>query len=74
MQAMEGLLTEDATLEMTGTTTWFSGKTTCVPFIADQAIGQTGDWRMIPTQATVNSPPRRTTATRMPTTPSRSPC
>ena len=51
MRAIEALLTKDATLEMTGTTTWFSGKTTCVPFIADQAIGQAGDWRMIPIRA-----------------------
>jgi RNA polymerase sigma-70 factor, ECF subfamily len=50
MQAIERLLAENATLEMTGTTTWFSGKTTCVPFIANQAIGQAGDWRMIPTR------------------------
>ena len=48
MQAIERLLADDAVLEMTGTTTWFSGKATCVPFIAVQAIGQAGDWRMIP--------------------------
>jgi RNA polymerase sigma-70 factor (ECF subfamily) len=48
MQAIERLLADDAVLEMTGTTTWFSGKATCVPFIAAQAIGQAGDWRMIP--------------------------
>ena len=48
MPAIERLLADDAVLEMTGTTTWFSGKATCVPFIAAQAIGQAGDWRMIP--------------------------
>lgn len=51
MTAMERLLADDAILEMTGTTTWFSGKTKCVPFIATQAIGQAGDWRMIPVHA-----------------------
>ena len=29
---MERLLADDAVLEMTGTTTWFSGKATCMPF------------------------------------------
>jgi RNA polymerase sigma-70 factor (ECF subfamily) len=42
---------DDAILEMTGTTTWFSGKATCVPFIAAQAIGEPGDWRMVPLHA-----------------------
>ena len=51
MEAIERLLADDATLEMTGTTTWFSGKGTCVPYIADQAIGRPGDWRMLPLQA-----------------------
>ncbi len=46
IEAMERLLADDAVLEMTGTTTWFSGKATCVPFIAAQAIGRPGDWRM----------------------------
>ena len=49
--AMERLLADDAILEMTGTATWFSGKATCVPFIAAQAIGQAGDWRMVPLHA-----------------------
>ena len=66
---------EDAILEISGTTTWFSGKTTCVPFIANQAIGQAGDSRMTRPRRTASSPPRPTTATTtMPTTPSRSPC
>jgi RNA polymerase sigma-70 factor, ECF subfamily len=51
MEAMERLLADDAVLEMTGTTTWFSGKATCVPFIATQAIGRPGDWRMVPLHA-----------------------
>ena len=48
MAAIERLLADDAVLEMTGTGTWFSGKLTCVPFIAAQAIGRTGDWEMLP--------------------------
>jgi RNA polymerase sigma-70 factor, ECF subfamily len=51
MAAIERLLSDDAKLEMTGTTTWFSGKATCVPFIAAQAIGRPGDWRMVPLRA-----------------------
>jgi RNA polymerase sigma-70 factor (ECF subfamily) len=46
--AIERLLADDAVIEMTGTTTWFSGKATCVPYVAAQAIGRPGDWRMIP--------------------------
>jgi hypothetical protein len=48
MAEIERLLSDDAILEMAGTATWFSGKETCVPFIAAQAIGQAGDWRMVP--------------------------
>ena len=48
---MERLLADDAILEMTGTRTWFSGKATCAPFIAAQAIGRPGDWRMLPLEA-----------------------
>jgi RNA polymerase sigma-70 factor, ECF subfamily len=51
MADIERLLVEDAILEMTGTTTWFAGKATCVPFIATQGIGHGGDWRMIPIHA-----------------------
>ena len=46
MAALERLLAEDAVLEMTGTTTWFSGKATCVPYISAFAIGSPGDWKM----------------------------
>jgi RNA polymerase sigma-70 factor (ECF subfamily) len=48
---LERLLADDAVLEMTGTTSWYSGKATCVPFIAAQAIGRPGDWRMLPLHA-----------------------
>jgi len=51
MDAIERLLADDAILEMSGTATWFSGKSTCTPFIALQGIGQAGDWRMIPMHA-----------------------
>jgi RNA polymerase sigma-70 factor (ECF subfamily) len=47
MGAIERLLAEDAAIEMTGTTTWFSGKETCVPYIRAYAIGSPGDWRMV---------------------------
>jgi RNA polymerase sigma-70 factor, ECF subfamily len=45
--ALTRLLSDDAILEMTGTTTWFRGKATCEPFLAGQAIGQKGEWRML---------------------------
>jgi RNA polymerase sigma-70 factor, ECF subfamily len=48
MAEIEQLLDDDAVLEMTGTTTWFSGKATCVPFITAQAIGRAGEWRLVP--------------------------
>lgn len=51
LAAMENLLADDAVLEMTGTTSWYSGKETCVPFIGAQAIGHPGDWRMLPLRA-----------------------
>jgi len=46
MAALERLLAEDAVLEMTGTTTWFSGKATGVPYLSAFAIGSpaTGRW------------------------------
>jgi RNA polymerase sigma-70 factor (ECF subfamily) len=49
--AIERLLADDAVLEMTGTSTWFSGKATCAPYIAAQAIGQPGDWTAVPLRA-----------------------
>ena len=51
MAEMERLLADEAILEMTGTTTWLSGKATSAPFIASQAIGRPGDWRMLPLEA-----------------------
>ncbi|MGW3959976.1 RNA polymerase subunit sigma-70 [Amycolatopsis sp. NPDC005003] len=49
--AIKRLLAEEAVLEMTGTSTWFSGKATCAPFITAQAIGHPGDWAMVPLRA-----------------------
>jgi RNA polymerase sigma-70 factor, ECF subfamily len=49
--AIERLLANDAVLEMTGTSTWFSGKATCTPYIAEQAIGHPGDWIAVPLRA-----------------------
>ena len=46
--AIKRLLADEAVLEMTGTSTWFSGKATCTPFITAQAIGRPGDWMMLP--------------------------
>ena len=51
MAALERLLAADAALEMTGTTTWFAGKATCVPYIGGFAIGSPGDWKMAPLRA-----------------------
>jgi RNA polymerase sigma-70 factor, ECF subfamily len=48
MAEIQQLLGDDAVLEMTGTTTWFSGKATCVPFITAHAIGRAGEWRLVP--------------------------
>jgi RNA polymerase sigma-70 factor (ECF subfamily) len=48
MDALERLLADSVAIEMTGTTTWFSGKATCVPYLAAQAIGRPGEWRMRP--------------------------
>jgi RNA polymerase sigma-70 factor (ECF subfamily) len=35
---------------MTGTRTWFSGRVTCLRYLA-HVIGAPGDWRMTPTRA-----------------------
>ncbi len=56
----ERLLADDAILEITGTTNWYSGKATCVPFIAAQAIGQPGDWRISHYAPAVNWQPAPT--------------
>ena len=45
--AIKRLLAEDAAIEMTGTTSWYSGKATCVPFIQLYGIGSRGEWEMV---------------------------
>jgi RNA polymerase sigma-70 factor, ECF subfamily len=48
--ALEKALRADAAIEMVGTRTWFSGRITCLRYLA-QVIGSPGDWRMVPTVA-----------------------
>jgi RNA polymerase sigma-70 factor, ECF subfamily len=48
--ALEKALRADAAIEMTGTRTWFSGRVTCLRYLA-HVIGAPGDWRMTPTRA-----------------------
>ena len=49
--ALERLLLEDATIEAPPLRTWFTGRTTCVPFLRDYVLGSPGDWRMLATSA-----------------------
>jgi RNA polymerase sigma-70 factor (ECF subfamily) len=48
--ALEKALRADAAIEMTGTRTWFSGRVTCLRYLA-QVTGTPGDWLMTPTAA-----------------------
>jgi RNA polymerase sigma-70 factor (ECF subfamily) len=48
--ALEKALRADAAIEMVGTRTWFSGRVTCLRYLA-HVIGSPGDWRMVPTLA-----------------------
>jgi RNA polymerase sigma-70 factor (ECF subfamily) len=48
--ALERALRTDAAIELVGTGTWFSGRVTCLRFLA-QVVGCPGDWRMIRTVA-----------------------
>jgi RNA polymerase sigma-70 factor (ECF subfamily) len=45
--ALERALRTDAAIELVGTTTWFSGRELCMGLLAS-AVGEAGDWRMIP--------------------------
>jgi RNA polymerase sigma-70 factor, ECF subfamily len=45
--ALERALRADAAIEMIGTRTWFSGRSTCLRYLAN-VIGSRGDWLMIP--------------------------
>lgn len=49
---LERILHRDAVIEMPPSRTWFSGKRTCVAFLAHQVLGAPGTWRLLPT--TVN--------------------
>jgi RNA polymerase sigma-70 factor (ECF subfamily) len=42
------VLRKDAAIEVIGSGTWFSGKTTCLGYLA-RVTGSVGDWRMLPT-------------------------
>jgi RNA polymerase sigma-70 factor, ECF subfamily len=48
--ALEKALRADASIEMVGIRTWFSGRETCLRYLA-HVIGSPGDWRMVPTVA-----------------------
>jgi RNA polymerase sigma-70 factor (ECF subfamily) len=48
--ALEDLLREDATLEVTPSRTWYAGRHSCMPILR-RAVGSPGDWRMLPTSA-----------------------
>jgi len=48
--ALERALRTDAAIELVGSRTWFSGRDTCLRFLA-HVIGAPGDWRMIPVEA-----------------------
>jgi RNA polymerase sigma-70 factor (ECF subfamily) len=50
LQALERVLRDDATLEMTLSRTWFAGKRDCLRFIA-RFLGSAGLYRMLPTTA-----------------------
>jgi RNA polymerase sigma-70 factor, ECF subfamily len=48
--SLEKALRADAAIELVGTRTWFSGRVTCLRFLA-HVIGSPGDWLMFPTTA-----------------------
>jgi len=50
IEALEKALRADAAIEMTGSRTWFSGRVTCLRYLA-HVTGAPGDWRMTPTRA-----------------------
>ena len=50
IRLLERTLRDDAMLEMTGTRTWFSGRATCLPYLAT-VLGERGEWSMHPTRA-----------------------
>ena len=50
VRLLERTLRDDAMLEMTPTRTWFSGRATCLPYLAT-ALGRPGEWSMRATRA-----------------------
>ncbi|WP_460530571.1 sigma-70 family RNA polymerase sigma factor family protein, partial [Flindersiella endophytica] len=58
LTALEKALRTDAAIELVGTPTWFSGKVTCLRYLA-HVIGAPGHWLMTPTHA--NSQPAAAT-------------
>ena len=71
--ALEKALRTDAAIELVGTRTWFSGRVTCLHYLA-HVIGSPGDWLMTPTWPTASPPRPPTTAmTTEPIRPSESP-
>jgi RNA polymerase sigma-70 factor, ECF subfamily len=50
IRLLEHTLRDDATLEMTPARTWFSGRATCLPYLAT-VIGRPGEWSMHATRA-----------------------
>ena len=62
MSLLERALRDDAALEMTGSTTWFAGKRTCVPYIR-RFLLTPGDWRMVRPSRTVSPPSWPTNST-----------
>ena len=50
LTSLEKALRADAAIELVGTRAWFSGKVTCLRYLA-HVLGAPGDWRMTPTGA-----------------------
>lgn len=50
LAVLERALRADAAIEMVGSPTWFSGRRTCLRYLA-RVLGAPGDWRMVPTSA-----------------------
>ena len=63
MAALERALRTDAAIELVGTRTWFSGKETCLRYLA-HVLGAPGDWLMTPVHA--NGQPAAATYYRTP--------
>jgi RNA polymerase sigma-70 factor (ECF subfamily) len=54
--ALERLLLADATIEAPPLRTWFTGRTTCGPFLRNYVLGSPGDWRMLASARSGPSP------------------